>query len=547
MKIRTIFQAGLAMLLLIPRVQAQTQNSGKETALIEIKSQGKVQGMRKEDGSLSFQGIPYAAPPVGPLRWREPQSPQPWNGVRDASIPPPACMQMDWGWNREDAQKSSEDCLYLSIATPSPHPAKPLPVMFWIHGGANYNGSGRSIAGQTLTKHGVVLVSINYRLGVFGFLAHPELTAESPHRSSGNYALLDQIQALRWVQENIAAFGGDPANITIFGQSAGAMNVGMLLVSPLSRGIFQRAIDESGGPILPAPILPSLTAAEDTGSALAEFSGFTGTGQLAKLRQLPAKQLLEIVNRLTAPDAEGVPTRPGPNTNVDGWILPMQPAAAVLSLNVADVPYIIGSNIQEFTFARSSVISSAAPAERAAALRQRIEAVFGSDALKAIALYGLDRSDHPAPDPLRGSAGTQLMTDSYFRCPAATMSEWLSASGRNVWEYSFEHPLPGSGSPTTRHGGEVPYVFGAAQDPHSKMMGATFGDFDAILSEQMQVYWTNFAKQGNPNGDGVPPWAPYKERKSEMRFTSQGPVLDQGHTRPVCDLYEHQLAIELKQ
>jgi para-nitrobenzyl esterase len=339
--------------------------------------QGTLRGRLDFFGETLFLGVAYAAPPVGDLRWKPPQPPAAWDGVRDANAAPHSCMQVNWGWNARDAQDESEDCLYLNIATPSVHPPHPLPVIFWIHGGANYNGSGRYLRGQTLTRHEIVLVSINYRLGVFGFLALSELTAESPHHSSGNYALLDQIAALAWVRDNIAQFGGDPASITIAGQSAGAIDVGMLLTTPLSSGLFTRAIAESGGPVAPTPILPTLRDGEAIGQSLAAFAGApAGAGQLAALRKMSAADLLEATNRFTAPDRQGVPNRDGPAPIVDGWILPIQPAASVRDGSSHNLPLLIGSNIQEFSFARSSVIQPNTP-EPADALRRAIEHNFG--------------------------------------------------------------------------------------------------------------------------------------------------------------------------
>lgn len=499
---------------------------------IAVTMQGKVLGQLAGDGSTTFQGIPYARPPIGNLRWRGPEPPRPWSELRDGTKPSPACMQVDWKWNTEDAKNDSEDCLYLNIATPSWPAKQKLPVIFWIHGGANYSGSGH-LRAQTLTRHGVVLVSINYRLGAFGFLAHPELTRESEHHSSGNYAILDQLAALHWVQQNISAFGGDPNNITIAGQSAGAIDVGALIVSPLGRGLFERAIDESGGPIMPQPILSTLGQAETIGKDFAASAG----GDIAHLRSMSAQQILDAAERFTAPDAEGVPTHPGPSLSQDGWILPDQPAVLVKRGKV-DVPLLIGSNVQEFSFTHSSVISgdTIEPADK---VRAHINETYGSQASKAIALYGLADSDAPKPDPLLGTAGTQLMTDTYFRCPATITAGWLSEAGKSVWQYQFEQPLPGTGSVSTRHSGELPYVFGAPQLPGNKMMGATFGATDARLSEVMQTFWTNFAKNGNPNGAGLPDWPKFKNGSEEiMRFTPNGAAVSRNSRITLCHLYQ---------
>jgi para-nitrobenzyl esterase len=506
---------------------------------VAVTHQGAVRGQLASDGSTTFQNIPYARPPVGDLRWRDPEPPLPWSGVRDGTSPPAACMQADWGWNTEDARNDSEDCLYLNIATPSWPAMQKLPVLFWIHGGANYNGSGRMRA-QTLTRQGIVLVTINYRLGIFGFLAHPELTHQSKHYSSGNYAILDQIAALRWVRENIAAFGGDPSNITIAGQSAGAIDVGALTVSPLGRNSFERAIAESGGPIMPQPILPTLGQSEEVGKSFAEFAG----GDIARLRSMSAQQLLDAASRFTAPDPEGVPTHPGPAISQDGWVLPAQPAALVKSGKIT-VPLLIGSNVQEFSFAHTSVISSETK-EPTDKVRARIRETYGQQATKAIALYGLANSDAPASEPQLGTPGTQLMTDTYFRCPATITVGWLSGQDKPVWQYQFERPLPGTGATSTRHSGELPYVFGAPRLPGNRMLGAAFGEADAEISKAMQSYWANFVKTGNPNGTGVPNWPKFtKDSAAMMRFTSDGPVVSKNARVPLCQLYQINLELRL--
>ena len=499
---------------------------------IATTQQGKVLGQLASDGSTTFRSIPYAGPPVGNLRWRDPEPPEPWRGLWDGTKPAPACMQGDWKWNAEAAKNASEDCLYLNIATPSWPPTQKLPVIFWIHGGANYNGSG-GLRDQTLTRHGVVLVSINYRLGVFGFLAHPDLTRESTHHSSGNYAILDQIAALHWVQQNIAAFGGDASNITIAGQSAGAIDVGALTVSPLGRGLFEKAIDESGGPIMPQPILATLSQAEAVGKDFAASAG----GDIAQLRSMSAQQILDAAIRFTAPDAEGVPTHPSPSLSQDGWVLPEQPAALVKEGTIK-VPLLIGSNVQEFSFTHSSVISSNTR-EPIDQLRAYIQKTYGQEASRATALYGLENSVAPPPDSQLGSVGTQLMTDTYFRCPATITVLWLASAGKPAWQYQFEQPLPGTGASSTRHSGELPYVFGTPQIPGKKMLGAAFGPTDVEISELMQGYWTNFAKTGDPNGPGLPDWPQFKTSSEEMmRFTPTGPIVSRNTRIPLCQLYE---------
>lgn len=510
-------------------------------------AQGTLRGTWQGPDLAVFQAIPYAAPPIGDLRWQPPQPPAIWQGTREATAPPNACMQVDWGWNANDAHHSSEDCLYLNVATPSLHPDHPLPVIVWIHGGANYNGAGNYPFGQTLTQHGVILVSINYRLGVFGFLALPELTSESPHLASGNYALLDQIAALRWVRVNIANFGGDPYNVTIAGQSAGAMDVGMLLTAPAAQGLFTHAIAESGGPITPHPILPTLTQGEAVGQSFATFAGApAGPAQLATLRKLSAADLLNAANRFTAPDKEGVPSHEGPNLMVDQWVLPTQPAAVLRDPQAHLVPLLIGNNIQEFSFSRSSVISANQPPDPPEALKAAIRQSFGKEAPSAIAAYGLAHADAPPADPQLGSVGTQLMTDTLFRCPARITGQWLAARSSTVYEYQFERPLPGSGHPSTRHSGELPYVFGWAQQTAAHTMGATFTADDAKLSMAMQVYWTNFAKTGDPNDQTLPQWPAIRNAAPMlMHLTAPAPAALPLTARPACDLLERHIETEL--
>jgi para-nitrobenzyl esterase len=244
--------------------------------LVVTSKTGKIRGAARRSGGAEFLGIPYAQAPVGKLRWHETLAMKPWSGIRDATAFGDPCAQAVLGdWNKHDSETSQEDCLFLNVITPRPR--KYLPVMFWIHGGANAGGTASSSLYKdgTLVNHGVILVTVNYRLGIFGFFAHPGLTSESAHKASGNYGLMDQIAALRWVHDNIANFGGDPSNITVFGQSAGAQDTSLLMTSPLTRGLFQRAIVQSGSAINPpTSSLPDFERfGEKIGSALKSPSG----------------------------------------------------------------------------------------------------------------------------------------------------------------------------------------------------------------------------------------------------------------------------------
>ena len=316
----------------------------QDNALTVKTASGKLRGVARPTGGAKFLGIPYAQPPVGGLRWREPLPVKPWSGVRDANAFSAACMQWadaegDWNWSF--AKAGNEDCLYLNIVTPQWPVKKPLPVMFWIHGGGNEGGTASTplFNDGTLVDHGVLLVTINYRLGIFGFFAHPGLTRESPHHASGNYGLMDQILALRWVIANIAKFGGDPHNITVFGQSAGALDTSLMMTS-LARELPQKAIVESGTPL--HTLLTSRVPAEQAGVTFADLMKVpAGEDAVKFLRQVPAEDLLKAVY---AQDAQ---RRPITHPIIDGWVIPRSPAEVFASGQESAIPLMIGSNAIE--------------------------------------------------------------------------------------------------------------------------------------------------------------------------------------------------------
>ncbi len=496
-RIRTI---GLSMLLLAaltsPRARAQDR--------VQIDS-GVIEGIPGVNpGVRAFKGIPYAAPPVGDLRWREPQPVVPWTGVRKADEFGARAMQ---GFIYSDMifrdKGPSEDCLYLNVWTPAKMAGEKLPVMFWIHGGGFKAGSSSEPRqdGDHLAGKGVVVVSINYRMGVFGFLAHPGLTKESGHGSSGNYGIMDQIAALRWVQRNIGAFGGDPGNVTIFGESAGSYSVSILMTSPPARGLFAKAIAESG----------SFFRTRDTGDdkldmplAKAERQGLKfakklGANSVAKLRSISADAILKL--QLSSNDFEMTAI-------FDGTVMPADSVAAWKEGRQSRVPLLAGWTADE----------------------QRVYATFGSKRPTAESFiaetrkkYG-DRADavlklYPAgsDDEAVLSAG-DLATDQFMGYCTWRMIELQLETGQSpVYRYSFDRKCPIApgriinGAPATgadvgaAHASDIPYAFGdLAYSP-----GVSWEPADWKLSEAMETYWSNFARTGNPNGPGVPEWPRY--------------------------------------
>ena len=459
---------------------------------------GAVEGRLNNSGAV-FKGIPFAQPPVGDLRWREPVRVKAWSGTRDAGEYGAPCAQIDQGWNKQNAAAGKEDCLYLNVWAPEWPPKASRPVMFWIHGGANMGGSGSGglFDRDVLTRRGVVLVTVEYRLGALGFLAHPELSAESPHHASGNYGLLDQIAALTWVKENIAKFGGDPANVTVFGQSAGAQDLGLLMTSPLAKGLFARAIAESGTVIIDGRLTPPLAQAEQNGLK---------SGDLKTLRSLPVEQIIEA-------SRHGLPTAP----NVDGFVLPQPPAAVFAKGEEQHIPMIIGNNGRERSF-------KGTPEVLEKAIRNR----FGAVAPEALKLYGPDQAGAYPP---YGSAGDQFSTDTSFRCTAVAIAEWHRAAGNVVYQYEFTHGSPEKGAP---HSAELGFVFGdQTKDAPAALR---------TLADDMHQYWTNFAKTGDPNASGLPVWPQYDvHAQGYIEFSSEGPVVKSNLRRPFCEVFQKTL------
>lgn len=450
-------------------------------AAVRVES-GLVEGLR-EEGVTVYRGLPFAAPPVGDLRWRAPQPAAPWRGVRRATAFAPACQQEGVSMPGEALPTISEDCLYLNVWAPADAGRARRPVIVWIHGGGFANGSTAMplYAGDALARKGVVVVSVAYRLGVFGFLAHPELSAESPLHASGNYGLMDQIAALRWVRRNIAAFGGDPDRVTIAGQSAGAMSVSILMASPAARGLFQRAIGQSGGFFEPVQIAPAylLANAERDGQAYARS---LGAGSIAALRRLPAEALLTR--------GAGAVSHPV----IEPAVLPETPWSVFAAGRQADVPVLIGYNAEE---GRSLGDFSGVTAQN----------------------YGADLAAHwgPLPPPLveaypfttdaeARQARADFERDLRFGWDMLAWARLQARSGRPAYLYQFTRKLPAPAGSIyagwgAAHFVDLWYMFGHLEPATWPWTGA-----DRVLSQGMMDYWVTFARDGDPNLDGLPRW-----------------------------------------
>jgi para-nitrobenzyl esterase len=475
-----------------------------QTAPVARVDGGELHGV-VTDGVASFKGIPFAAPPVGDLRWRPPQPAARWTGVRQAAEFGADCMQGRFGPppaaapGAPPARVPSEDCLFLNVWHPaSATPGAKLPVMVWIHGGGFTGGSGASpnTSGVEFAKRGVVLVSVNYRLGRFGFFAFPALSRERPDETKGNYAYMDQIAALQWVRRNIAAFGGDPDNVTIFGFSAGGVSVHSLLASPMARGLFHKAIAQSGGsrdsvltarPMREDGVDPNYpTSAETIGINFARSMGIEGTDQaaLARLRALSAEQVLR-----GAPAQPGVSVPSYETTPVlDGKLVTETAETAYKARRQPRVPLLLGSNSAD----------SAGNRVRATT-KEQLFAWFGQWSAQAKAAYDPDGSTDAA-------ALVSRANDDFGQAePARFAANAFAANGSPVYLYRFSYVQTAmrersrAGAP---HGGEIAYVFGTL----SAGRGGAPTPEDQAVARMAQSYWVSFARTGDPNGAGLPPW-----------------------------------------
>jgi para-nitrobenzyl esterase len=462
---------------------------------------GALSGLASRDGQVrSFKGIPYAAPPVGVLRWRPPQQVTAWQGTREANRFSPICPQPSpppGGFYQREffqtAEAQSEDCLYLNVWTAMPPGAAPHPVMVFFHGGGNSRWSGSMLAfdGSHLARKGAVVVTLNFRLGAFGFLAHPELDAESPNHVSGNYGLLDQQAALRWVKTNIAAFGGDPERITIFGQSAGGTDVGYAMASPLAKGLFRRAIIESSTMFGTAGPTPNLASAEEGGKKLVTE---LGAPSIAALRDMPAAQVVAHIGRDFAAYAAY-----GLSPVIDGWVLPQDTPEAIATGQYNGVELLLGSTANEGT----QLLAPSKPE----ALRAMTKQWFGTQAEPIAALY-------TGGDPDAATVAADQLLSDYTAAMARVTAGLFARQGRPAWVYSFNRAAPGSDPVKVGafHCAELVYVFGTQHT-----VDRPWEAIDRQLSDVTSSYWVSFAATGNPNGPDLPEWPAYDEQSRHVK------------------------------
>lgn len=487
---RQLPAVGLLVLttLVVPSLGAQAARARSAVVPRVTTTTGVVSGLTAESGVRMFRGIPFAAPPVGSLRWRPPQPAARWNGVRDATRFAAQCMQgriYDDMMFRNSA--TSEDCLYLNVWTPRGMEGRRLPVLVYIYGGGFQAGDGSEFRydGESMATRGIVVVTMNYRLGVFGFLAHPELTAESPNKASGNYGLMDQWAALHWVHDNIAAFGGDPAQVTIAGESAGSFSVSAQMVSPLARGLFARAIGESGAFMSATP----REGAEANGVA---FGKLVRASTLAELRALSAWELLIATS--------GRPGVPSFWPIVDGWFIPESPAAIYAAGRQARVPLLAGWNSQEGSwraYLRTTPTSDSA--------RGVFTRLYGERAGDAMRVYPI-ATDAQAEQSLTDLSGDQFIGYSTW----AWLEAHAKTSGQPIYRYYYAHPRPAPSDAKPGdvipkgavHSAEIEYAMGNLATNHVYPWTAD----DHAVSATMQAYFANFIKTGDPNAVGLPRW-----------------------------------------
>ena len=481
--------AALLVLVCLSCTRPDSQTTHHDLSVVKT-SGGLISGSY-EDSVFIFKGVPYAAPPVGDLRWKAPQPVTRWEDTLKCVAFGASAVQNDpkpfMMWSEEfitPPQPLSEDCLFLNIWSGARTASDRLPVFVWIHGGAFNSGSGACAIydGAAMAKQGIVFVSINYRLGVFGFLAHPELTRESERSASGNYGLMDQVAALQWIKENIQAFGGDPAKVTIGGQSAGSMSVQALIASPLTRGLVHGAIAQSGA----GRQLRSLSEAEKTGDSFAEL---LKSSSLQQLRSLPADTVLTYANKL--PFGSFFPIQ-------DGYMLPDQLSSVFSSKEHIDVPLLAGWVTGDGALAGAKPM----PAKE---FREHINTTFGPQASAVLTLF-------PASDDKQAAESQSKLAA--LRFAGVPDYQWAVANSSRSYLYEFTYvPTDKPGFPNygAFHTSEVPFALHTLDH-----WERPWQESDRIVEGYMSAYWLNFIKTGNPNGSELPEWKPYTVQSGNM-------------------------------
>ncbi len=509
---------------------------GMQKSTLEVTTyQGAVRGTWADEaaGIRRFMGIPYAQAPVGELRWRPPQAPAAWNGVREADQPGAACWQPvneeQFVWSRGQFQRS-EDCLFLNVWSAQTFDA--APVMVWFHGGAHTAGMGhdRIFDGTNLARRDVVVVTVNYRLGAFGFLAHPALQDESDHGSAGNYGLLDKMAALNWIRDNISQFGGDPDNVTIFGQSAGSQSVCALMASPLAEGLFHKAIGQSAACVNPMPERDP--AGLERGARLVDALG-TGA-DLAAMRAAAPEDVLAATEASGWANASRIVT--------DGWVLPDAADRIYAAGGQARIPLLLGSLSHEghLLFPLNDSLSEDD-------LNAYLDRVAGAQAA------GI-RAHYASPDLSPGQLQHAVATDLFMAYGMRRWATYQAATGQPTYLYFMDHAPPafrlyvpdrpdlqlpqGPRSAGAYHSGDLAYVF-----DNTRTVGHAWQDDDHAFSDLIATYWTNFAKTGDPNGEGLPAWQPYDAgEKATMLLQENATQTVKGVRREVLDLWDQRFA-----
>lgn len=500
---KTTVGMAVTMALLLGFSGSESRAEQASSAAPLTTPQGRLEGLRLANGVRSFKGIPYAQPPVGGMRWRAPAAAGSWPGVRDASDFSASCLEPPWPKDSiyfNEPPKFSEDCLFLNVWTPPE--AKNAPVIVFIHGGSLVRGGSwePTYDGRHFAEHGVVFVTINYRIGALGWMALPELSAESAQMVSGNYGLLDQIESLKWVRKNIAAFGGDPGNVTIMGESAGGLSVAYLMASPLARGLFHKAIGESLG-MQSAPELKNenhgLPSAEQMGAA---FAKTVGAADLKALRAMDGQAL-------TVAGANGGLRPVG---TVDGWALPMQVVDAFDRKEAAAVPVLMGFNRHEI----ETLMRALPPLPPSSEIYEsEIRKRYGDLAGEFLRLY--------PPGDVKASM-MAAVRDTIFGWSAERIVRDIAAAGLPSYLYLFEHEYPEAVAKDLHafHAAELAYVFGhvGKDAPLPENWPVPGGLKEKALSDAMMAYWTSFARSGVPTAAGYADWPMYGASKNFMRF-----------------------------